>query len=79
MLPFIPSTIKHADPSTSPQAVTRHLQLVHRVDVLNVTLDRRSIRCSAKPQVEILMSTHFEKERVVTRVQVGNLINEVQG
>lgn len=72
-LPF-PSAIKHADPSTPLQAVTRHLELVHGVDILNVTLDAGSVRRAGEPEVEVFVASRFEVEGVCARVKVGQLV-----
>jgi hypothetical protein len=49
------------------------------MDVLYVTLDRRSVGCPRQPQVQVFMSASFEIECVVTRVQVGKLVDKMEG
>ena len=64
MLISIPTTIKHTNPSTAPQTIPGHLQLVHSVDVLYLTFDGWTVGRAGKPKVEIFVATGFEVERV---------------
>lgn len=76
---LLPLPIKHADAPAPLEAVPRHLELVHRVQVLHVALRRRAVRRAREPEVEVLVSSRFEVERVVARVQVGELVEEMEG
>ena len=55
------------------QAVSRQLELVHRVHVLHMHLDARPVRSLSSPEIQVLMSPRLEVERVVAVVQVGEL------
>lgn len=74
----VPLAIKHTDPSAPLETVSSHLQLVHRVDVLHVALDTRSVWCPRCPHVEVLVSACFKVEGIVAAVQVGELVEEVE-
>lgn len=77
-LRLIEALVKAHDPPAALQAVPRHLELVHRVDVLDVQLDARPVRRLRCPHIQILMPAGFEIQRVVAVVQVGKLGEEVQ-
>lgn len=79
LLITIPTSVEANETSASLQTVPRHLQLIHRVDVLHVTLDRRTVRRSGKPEVKIFVTTSFKVEGVVARVKVGELVDEMEG
>jgi hypothetical protein len=76
---LLPLPIKHADPPAPLEAVPRHLELVHRVQVLHVALRRGPVGRAREPEVEVLVSSRLEVERVVARVQVGELVEQVKG
>jgi hypothetical protein len=76
---LLPLPIKHADPPAPLEAVPRHLELVHRVQVLHVALRRGPVGRAREPEVEVLVSSRLEVERVVARVQVGELVEELEG
>lgn len=44
-----------------------------------MTLDRRTVRRSGKPEVKVFMPTSFKVEGVVARVKVGELVDEMEG
>ena len=79
VLSLLPRAVKDADSSATSQAVSRHFQLVHGVDVLHVEFSRRSIWRTRKPEVEVFVSAGLEVEGVVTRVQIRQLVDQVQG
>lgn len=74
MLILIPASIETNNPSRSFQTVTCHLQLVHRVDILNMALHGRPIWCSSEPHVQVFMAPCFKEERVVATVQIGEFV-----
>jgi len=67
-LRLIKRRIEAQDPTTSLETITGHFELVHRVHVLYVQLDARSIRRLGRPKVQVLMPTRLKVQRVVTRV-----------
>lgn len=79
LLITIPTSVEANQASAPLQTVPRHLQLVHRVNVLHVTLDRRTVRRSGKPEVKVFVPTSFKVEGVVARVKVGELVDEMEG
>ena len=60
--------IEAQDPTTALETITGHFELVHRVHVLYVQLDARSIRRLGRPKVQVLMPTRLKVQRIVTRV-----------
>jgi hypothetical protein len=62
---LLPLSIKHADPPAPLEAVARHLELVHRVQVLHVALRRGTVGRAREPEVEVLVSSRLEVEGVV--------------
>lgn len=66
------------------QAISRHLQLVHGVDILDMQLHARPVRRFGRPHVQVFMASRFEVQGVVTVVQVrkfrqqGKLISGVK-
>lgn len=74
-----PSSTKADQSPAALEAVTCHLQLVHRVDVLDVKLCRRAVGRLGRPKVEVLVSSGFEVEGVVARVKVRELVDQVEG
>lgn len=63
--------IKAQQPPASLQTITRHFQFVHRVDVLDVKLDARTVRGFRHPHVQILMSACLEVQSVVAVMEVS--------
>ena len=70
--------VKAQQPPTALQAITRHLELVHRMHVLDVQLEARPVRRLRRPEVQVLVPPRLEVERVVAVVQVRELGEEVQ-
>ena len=70
--------IKTHDAPTPLQTIPRHLQLVHRVHVLDVQLEARPVRRLRRPEVQVLVPPRLEVERVVAVVQIRELGEEVQ-
>lgn len=66
VLLLLPSAVEHADAPAAAQAIARHLQLVHRVDVLHVELPARAVRRARHPQVQVLVPARLKVEGVVT-------------
>jgi len=79
MLALVPTAAEADDPPRALEAVARHLELVHRVDVLDVELGRGPVGRLGGPEVEVLVPAGLEVERVVARVEVGQLVDQVQG
>ena len=77
-LALIKRLIKAHDPAAALQAVPRHLELVHRVHVLDVQLEARPVRRLRRPEVQILVPPRLEVERVVAVVQIRELGEEVE-
>lgn len=75
----LPLAIKHTDASASLEAVSRHLELVHRVHILHMALDTRSVGGPRRPHVQVLVPACFKVQRIRAAVQVGELVQEVQG
>lgn len=63
--------IKAQQPPASFQTIARHLQFIHRVDVLHMKLDARSIWRFCYPHVQIFMSACFEIQRVIAVMEVS--------
>ena len=63
--------IKAQQPPASFQAIARHLQFVHRVDILDVKFDAWTIRSFCYPHVQIFMSACFEIQRVIAVMEVS--------
>jgi len=53
-------SIETQQPSTPLQAISRHLQFIHRVHILDVHLDAWSIRHFGRPKVQVFVSPRFE-------------------
>jgi len=79
VLSLLPCSVKDANSSATSQAVSGHFQLVHRVNVLHVKFPRRSIWRTREPEVEVFVSAGLEVEGVVTRMQIRQLVDQVQG
>lgn len=75
----LPRAVKDDQPPAPLETVARHLELVHRVQVLHVAFDARAVRRARQPEVKVFMSACLKVERVVARVQVGELIQQVEG
>ena len=60
--------IKTQDPTTALETIPGHFELVHRVHVLYVQLDARSIWRLGRPEVHVFMPTRLKVQRIVTRV-----------
>jgi hypothetical protein len=73
----VPSAVKYANAPRALEAVARHLELVHGVDVLHVELGRGSIGRTGHPEVQVFVFSGLKVERVVARVQVGQLVDQV--
>lgn len=69
-----PVAVKDDQTPTSLQAVSRHFQLIHGVDVLNMTLDTGTVWRSRNPEVEVFMTSSFKVEGVGAGMQVGELV-----
>ena len=48
--------------------------MIKKLTILNVEFNRRSIRSLCHPHVKILTFTYFEKDTVVTVIQIGKFI-----
>lgn len=79
MLITVPTSIEANQTSTSLETVSRHLEFIHGVDVLNMALDRRTIWRAGKPEVEVLVSSSLKVECVIARMKVGQLVDQVKG
>lgn len=79
LLRQIPPSIKANDPPASLQTVSRHLELVHSVNVEDVELDAGAVGGLGGPHVQVFVSTGFKVESVVARVQVRQLVHQVEG
>lgn len=69
-LRLLKASTKAQQPSTPLQTIPSHFQFVHRVHVLDVHLDRGPVGRFGRPEVEVLVPTGFEVERVVAIVEV---------
>lgn len=78
LLLSLPLAVEHTDTPTSLQTVTGHLELVHRMNVLNVTLDAGSVGRTRSPHVQVLVTASLEVEGVRARVKVRELVQEVE-
>jgi hypothetical protein len=65
---FLKRCIEAQDPTTALETIPGHLELVHRVHVLYVQFDTRSVRRLGRPEVQVLMSARLKVERVVARM-----------
>jgi len=63
--------IKAQQPPASFQTIARHLQLVHRVDILDVEFDAWAVRGFCYPHVQIFVSACFEIKRVIAVMEVS--------
>jgi hypothetical protein len=70
--------IETQDAAAALETIPSHLELIHRVHVLHMQLDARPVRRLGRPEVQVLVSARFKVERVVARVQVRELGQEVQ-
>lgn len=70
--------VKAQDTPASLQAVSRHFQLVHGVNVLYVQLDARSVRRLGRPHIKILVPTSFEVESIIAVIEVRKFRKQVQ-
>lgn len=78
VLILIPSAIETDNPARTLQAIARHLQLVHRMNVLHMTLDGRAVGCARYPHVEVFVPTCLEEDGIVAAVQVGEFVEQIQ-
>ena len=72
-LGIVKGFVEAQNTSTALQAVARHFELVHGMDVLHVHFDARSVRRLRRPQIEVFMSAGLEVQGVVAIVEVGKL------
>ena len=63
----------------SLEAVTRHLQLCHGVDVLYGELGRRPPRHTPDPDKQIGLSPRLEEDALVTVFHLGDLVDDKHG
>ena len=70
--------VKAQEPSAALEAVSSHLQLVHRVHVLHMHLDTRAVRGLRRPEVQVFVSPRLEVERVVAVVEVGQFGKKIE-
>lgn len=76
---LVPAAIEANDSPGALEAVTRHLELVHGVNVLDVHLYGWTVGRFGCPEVEVLVATGFKVEGVVAGMQVGELVEQVEG
>ena len=74
---IVEGLVKAQNTPTTLQAVARHFEFVHGMNILDVQLDARSIWCLRSPQVQVLMPTRLKVKGIVTIVEVGELRQKV--
>ena len=67
-LALVKRSIEADEPAAAPEAVPGHLELVHRVHVLDVQLEGGPVRRLRRPEVQVLVPPRLEVERVVAVV-----------
>lgn len=77
-LALVKRLVETNDAAAALQAVPCHLELIHRVHVLDVHLETRPVRCLRRPEIQVLVPPRLEVECVVAVVQVRELGEEVQ-
>ena len=70
-LGIVEGLVKAQNTPTTLQAVARHFEFVHGMNILDVQLDARSIWCLRSPQVQVFMPTRLKVKGIVTIVEVG--------
>lgn len=73
VLVAIKSTVKRQYTTAPFETVPRHLELVHRMNILHMHLDARAVGRFSGPHIQIFMPPCLEVERIVTIVQVSQL------
>ena len=77
-LSLLERLVKAQEPPAALQAVPGHLELVHRVHILDKHLDAWAVWCFCGPEVQIFVPPRFEVKRVVAVVQISELGEEVE-
>ena len=72
-LGIVEGLVKAQNTPTALQAVARHFEFVHGMNILDVQLDARSIRCLRSPHVQVFMPTRFKIECVVAIMKIREL------
>lgn len=67
-LGIIEALVKAQQPTAPLEAIPRHLQLVHRMHILDVQLDARSVRRLRGPHVQVLVPPRLKVKRVIAIV-----------
>ena len=75
---IIESFVKAQQPPASLQTIPCQLQFVHRVDVLDMQLDARSVGRLRSPHVQVFVTPGLEVECVVAVVQVRKFWEQIQ-
>ena len=75
---IVKALVEAQEAAAALQAVARHLQLVHGVNVLHMHLDARPVGCLRGPHVEVLVSPCLEVEGIVAVVEIGEFREELQ-
>lgn len=75
---LIKCRIEANNPATALQAVARHLQLVHRMDVLCVHPYAGPVGTLDCPHIQIFVPSRLQKQGVVAIVQVGEFTEHME-
>ena len=67
-LRLLEALVKAQKSSTPLQTIPRHLELVHRVHILYMHLDTRSIRRFRGPEVQVFVPPRLKVERIIAVV-----------
>ena len=70
-LALIKCRIEADNPATAPQAVARHLQFVHRMDVLYVHPNAGPVGTLDCPHIQVFVPSRLKEQGVVAIMQVG--------
>jgi len=70
-LALIKCRIEADNSTTAPQAVARHLQFVHRMDVLHVHPNAGPVGTLDCPHIQVFVPSRLKEQGVVAIMQVG--------
>ena len=70
--------VKAQDSPTPLETISSHLELVHRMHILDVHLDTRPIGSLGSPHIQIFVPTSFKVDGIIAIVEVREFWEEVE-
>lgn len=77
-LRFVEPLIKAQNTPTTLETISSHLELIHRMHILNMHFYTGSVRRFGSPEVQIFMSSRLKIQRVIAIVQICELWDQVE-